>query len=64
MTKGIVEGLRDAIAYASGDETRGKITTVNVPRKWWPRNASEGFNGDKSSIGAPGSGNIYEGRSG
>ena len=30
--KELVEGLRDAIAYSSGDETKGRMTTVNVPK--------------------------------
>lgn len=25
-------GLRDAIAYSSGDKTKGRMTTVNVPK--------------------------------
>ena len=30
--KELVEGLRDAIAYSGGDKTRGRVTTVNVPK--------------------------------
>ena len=30
--KKLVEALRDAIAYSSGDKSRGRITTVNVPK--------------------------------